>query len=211
MAVTVIWFAKALSAIMNKEVDLLDDTIKLLLTTSSYSPNYDAHDYKDDVTSEVSGTGYTAGGLTLASKTFAYTAANSWGRVHATSTAHTLGQIVRPSTGNGHLYICTVAGTSGGSAPTWPTVSGQTVTDGGVTWTELGIGLFVFDATDPQWSASTITARRAVAYDATPGTDAARPLLLCIDFGEDVVSSNGNFTITLPQYEGMGWIAVRGA
>lgn len=209
MAVTVHWFAKALLAALNKEIDLLDDTIKLMLTTSSYSPDYGAHDYKDDVTNEVSGTNYTAGGATLASKTFVYTAANSWSRAAATSTAYTLGQIVRPSSGNGHLYVCTIAGTSGGSAPTWPTAPGQTVADGTVTWAELGDGILVFDAADPQWASSTITARRAIAYDASPGSDAARPLLFAIDFGQDEVSSNGNFTITLPTYEGAAWIAVR--
>lgn len=52
------------------------------------------------------------------------------------------------------------------------------------------------DAADTVWAASTITARYAVVYDATPGTDATRPLICYIDFGADVVSSGGNFTIT---------------
>lgn len=49
-------------------IDLEDDTIKCMLVTDSYTPDQDAHDYVDDVTNEVSGTGYTAGGATLASK-----------------------------------------------------------------------------------------------------------------------------------------------
>lgn len=40
-----------------------------MLVTSSYSPNQDTHNFIDDVTNEVSGTGYTAGGQALASKT----------------------------------------------------------------------------------------------------------------------------------------------
>ena len=36
--------------------------------------------------------------------------------------------------GNGNLEIVTIAGVSGTSAPTWPQVEGQTVTDNGVTW-----------------------------------------------------------------------------
>lgn len=50
-------------------VDFDTDTIKVALATSSYTPDFDAHDYFNDVTNEVSGTGYTAGGATLASPT----------------------------------------------------------------------------------------------------------------------------------------------
>jgi hypothetical protein len=58
---------------LNKEVDFDTDTIKVALLTSSYTPNQDTHDYFNDVsTYEVSGTGYTAGGATLASKTATY-------------------------------------------------------------------------------------------------------------------------------------------
>lgn len=61
-------------ALGNKEHDLLDDVLKCMMTTSSYSPNQDTHDYKNDVTNEVTGTNYTATGVTLASKVFNYTA-----------------------------------------------------------------------------------------------------------------------------------------
>jgi hypothetical protein len=58
---------------LNKEVDFDSDTIKVALLTSSYTPNQDTHDYFNDVsTYEVTGTGYTAGGITLASKTATY-------------------------------------------------------------------------------------------------------------------------------------------
>lgn len=47
-------------------IDFDTATIKVALTTSSYTPDRDAHDYFDDVTNELSsGGGYTAGGLTL--------------------------------------------------------------------------------------------------------------------------------------------------
>lgn len=39
----------------------------------------------------------------------------------------------------GRAYLCTVAGTSGGVEPTWPTTAGQTVVDGGATWRDLGV------------------------------------------------------------------------
>jgi hypothetical protein len=47
-------------------IDFDTDTFKTLLVTSSYTPNKDTHDKRDDVTNEVSGTGYTAGGVTTA-------------------------------------------------------------------------------------------------------------------------------------------------
>ena len=48
-------------------LDLDSDTIKIMLVTSSYTPDFGAHDFKADVTNEVSGTGYTSGGNTLSS------------------------------------------------------------------------------------------------------------------------------------------------
>jgi hypothetical protein len=47
-------------------IDLDTDTFKVMLVSSAYSPNKDTHDKRDDVTNEVSGTGYTAGGVTSA-------------------------------------------------------------------------------------------------------------------------------------------------
>lgn len=55
--------------IMNGSIDLDTDTIKVALVTSSYVPDIDNHDKFDDITNEVTGAGYTAGGETLASKT----------------------------------------------------------------------------------------------------------------------------------------------
>lgn len=49
-------------------IDLDSDTIKVAFATSSYTPDVDAHDFFDDITNEVTGTGYTAGGYTLANK-----------------------------------------------------------------------------------------------------------------------------------------------
>lgn len=134
MAVTAKQYGLFITSLMNKEIDLDSDTIKCMLCTSSYSPNQDTHQYKSSVTNEVTGTGYTAGGVTLTTKVVAYD----------TSTNTTK-----------------------------------------------------FDADDPSWASSTITARYAVFYDATPGTDATRPLISYVDFGADFSSTAGPFTIIL--------------
>jgi hypothetical protein len=129
MAVTAYWYAKGFLGAFNKEVDFDTDTIKCALTTSSYTPNQDTHDYFDDVTNEVVGAGYTAGGATLANKTIANT-----------------------------------------------------------------LNVIKLDADDVAWTASTITAHRAVIYEAT-GVAGTSRLLLWIDFGEDKASLAGTFTI----------------
>lgn len=58
----------------------------------------------------------------------------------AALTAYVVGQIVVPTTANGHAYQCIVAGTSAGVEPTWPLTSGGTVVDGTATWMEYGPG-----------------------------------------------------------------------
>ena len=54
----------------------------------------------------------------------------------AASTAYTLGSIRCPlAVANGYFYEVTTAGTSAATEPIWPTVVGNTVTDGTITWT----------------------------------------------------------------------------
>lgn len=81
MAVTAKWYGKAIMAAFGGTTsgespihDYLSDTIKVALTTSAYTPDQDAHDFFNDITNEVVGTGYTAGGATLTGKTLDYTA-----------------------------------------------------------------------------------------------------------------------------------------
>lgn len=131
MAVTAYLYGSFPAKLANKEIDWDTDTIKVALTTSTYTPNQDTHDYFNDITNEVTGTGYTAGGATLASKTVTYTS---------------------------------------------------------------GTNTQAFDAADVTWSASTITARYAIIYDST-GTSSTSALIGYVDFGADVISSGGDFTI----------------
>lgn len=145
MAVTAKVYGKFFLSAFNKELDLDTDTLKVMLCTSSYTPDQDTHQYKSSVTNEVSGTGYTAGGATLGSVTVAYSS---------------------------------------------------------------GTNTVTLDAADTSWSSSTITARYAVVYDSSPASDATRPLICYIDFGADVISNNGTFTIT---WDSAGIMAVTSA
>jgi hypothetical protein len=51
----------------NGGIDVDTDTLKVSLHTSTYAINIDTHVFFSDLTNEVVGTGYTAGGATLAS------------------------------------------------------------------------------------------------------------------------------------------------
>lgn len=126
-------YGSAIAKAFNKEISWSSDTIKVALCTNAYTPDQDAHDYFNDITNEVSGTGYTAGGATLSGKTATYTA---------------------------------------------------------------GTNTYTFDASDTSWPSSTITARYAIIYDAQTGTASTEPLIGYVDFGTDVSSSSGTFSIT---------------
>ena len=114
-------------------IDFDTDTFKVLLVTSSYSPNKDTHDKRDDVTNEVAnGNGYTTGG--------------------ATSTV-----TVTKDTDNDKVTI------------SFGTVS---------------------------WADATITARGGVIYKSRGGASSADELVGYIDFGGDVSSTGGTFSIS---------------
>jgi hypothetical protein len=133
MAVTAFFYGNAFVSAFNGEIDFNSDTIKVMLCTSGYTPNQDTHAYKTSVTSEVTGTGYTAGGAVLGTATVTYDAASN---------------------------------------------------------------TLKLDGDNAVWSSSTITARYAVVYDDSPATAATKPLIAYVDFGADVSSSAGTFTIT---------------
>jgi hypothetical protein len=67
-----------LNALNNTLALDLDDTtadrFKCMLVTSAYTPDFGVHDFKADVTNEVVGTGYTAGGESLTSVTLTQSA-----------------------------------------------------------------------------------------------------------------------------------------
>jgi hypothetical protein len=112
-------------------IDADADTFKAMLVTSTYSPNKGTHAKRSDVTNEVSGTAYTAGGVVTAC-----TAALN-------TTAHTM--------------VLTFAAVS--------------------------------------WAASTITARGMVIYKSRGGANTADELVGYLDFGANVVSAGGTFSV----------------
>lgn len=112
-------------------IDMDTDAFKVMLVTSSYTEDKAAHTKRSDITSEVSGTGYTAGGATLV-------------------------PTVTKDTTNHRTTL------------TFPQVT---------------------------WSNSTITARKAVVYKSRGGASSADELVFVNDFGADVTTSNGTFTL----------------
>lgn len=69
MAIT--FFNSYKKNVLDGSIDLVNDTIKMMLVTSSYTPNVDSHNFIDDVSAnEVAASGtYSAGGFTLGTKT----------------------------------------------------------------------------------------------------------------------------------------------
>jgi hypothetical protein len=73
------------------------------------------------------------GGVTWLNQGATSVALGSWAAGHAYV------KNARIIDSNGDVEIVTVAGTSGGATPTWPTVAGATTTDGSVTWINGGV------------------------------------------------------------------------
>ena len=123
-------YNSAIDDMARNNIDFDTNTFKAMLVTSSYTPNKDTHDKRDDVTNEASGTGYTAGGVTCA---------------------------------------CTVTKDTANDKVT-----------------------LQFAAVS--WATSTITARALVIYKST-GTASTDNLVAFNDFGSDVASSGGTFSV----------------
>lgn len=200
MAVTAKLYASAIGQAFqgnHKWLTSSGDTYKVALLSVSDITNINTHTAYTDLANEITGTGYTTGGATITTTTATVTAANSWGTAWAATTAYAQGAVVRPSTGNGFLYYAEAGGTSGGSAPTWPTVVGATVVDNTVTWTCIGESITQLTGGNASWTTATLSANCAVVYDSTSGK-----LLSVVDFGSTVSSTAATYTVTAPT---LGW------
>jgi hypothetical protein len=125
-------YDSAVNDIATGLIDLDTDTFWVMLTTSTYTANKQTHAKRSDVTNEVSGTGYSAGGQVV------------------TAT-------VTPDTANDRVNVTF-------STVTWPT--------------------------------STITARYCVVYKRRGGLSSADNLLFLGDFGSNISTTGGTFTLT---------------
>jgi hypothetical protein len=78
MAITVNWIGLGLLDILEAPRDLEAVTLKLALATSSYTPNRDTDDFRNDFTAaELSNAlGYTTGGVTLTTVATSYDSAS---------------------------------------------------------------------------------------------------------------------------------------
>lgn len=71
MAASITFYQSFREYMADGSIDLDTDTFKVMLTSSSYTPNASTHTAKADVTNELStANGYTAGGETLGSVTW---------------------------------------------------------------------------------------------------------------------------------------------
>lgn len=72
MAGTWKWYGNGLLNVLNGSIDLNTDSFKIMLTSSTYTPDQDAHDFRNDVTNEVgaSGTYATGGGACTLSTSY---------------------------------------------------------------------------------------------------------------------------------------------
>lgn len=112
-------------------IDFDTDSFKVMLVTASYSADKDAHLKRSAVTNEITGTGYTAGGVSAA-------------------------VTVTKDTANDKVTIEFAA---------------------------------------VSWPSSTITARGAVYYKTRGGASSADELVAYNDFGSNITTSNGTFSL----------------
>jgi hypothetical protein len=120
-------------------------TMDVALTTSSYAPNNDTDDFFNDVTNEVTGTGYTAKGATLGSKTSTYDTATDQIRLDAADTSWTTSTITARIA---VLWNDTAGASSTDPVVGWVNFGADVSTTAGtfaITWDSTG--LVVYDVT----------------------------------------------------------------
>ena len=82
-AITPRWLGQGLLYLLDNPADLEAVTVKLALATSSFTPNIDTTDFRDDFTANevANGNGYSTGGVTLTGVTWSYDSASDQVRI----------------------------------------------------------------------------------------------------------------------------------
>lgn len=84
MAVTAKLYGQVFVGAFGKTIDFVNDSIKVALCASGYTPDQDTHRYYSDITNELpTGDGYTAGGKALTGMTLTYDAATNTTKLDA--------------------------------------------------------------------------------------------------------------------------------
>ena len=58
-------YGKGIQHLVKADIDWDTISLKAMICTATYTPNFDTDEFRSSVTGEVSGTGYTAGGVAL--------------------------------------------------------------------------------------------------------------------------------------------------
>ncbi len=214
-------WVKALTGVFNLSSG--GDKLKIKLANSSYTPDRDAHDFADDITNEVTGTGYTAGGLLLASQALTQDDTNDRAIFSANDlTFSTVTLTFRYAILYAHFVTSLVNGTyrwisspaaanefyvelSGGGDPSLSSPAGVDANDLALTSGSIGslaVSEFAYGDND-SLGFSTIYVRLADSADPDSKAagfvasfdPAADPLIAYIDFAADQVYSAQNVLI----------------
>jgi hypothetical protein len=122
------------------------DAQQVTLHTSTYTPDQDNHDFFNDATNELTTTGgYTAGGVTLASKTSTYDTATDTIRLDAADVSWTSSTITARR------------------AVIWTNTAGASSTDPVIGWLDFGVDV----STSAGTFAITWDATGIIVYDVT--------------------------------------------
>lgn len=94
MSITAKWYGKALEGQYGtttaRRVNWTEDTIKVMLLKEAYTPKQDEDTFQSEIsTNEITGTGYSAGGVALGTKTLSYDATTNETRLKAATSEWT--------------------------------------------------------------------------------------------------------------------------
>ena len=151
MAVTTYWYANAFIQAFSAAVDWTGETkLGIMLTTSTYTPNQDTHDFQDDITNEVA----TANGYTQL-------AATGTGKILTTTTVTSALNVVTFDTADPQ-WTSSGAGFTARRCVIVYTASGVLTTNPVILWSDFGQdetasggGTFTYTVAATGWGTNT--------------------------------------------------------